>query len=158
MKTQFAEFSKCSASVSSMCTQKLLFFYPILSVAQHKAELWERTLISSQKYMLRFEVLTAVTMKNAVFWMSRRWNVSPPSSEWIALFLGRWFSWPWRWERYVPSKSRFLQEPHDVTSQKAAFFKRLSESTHLTQCKIWGFHGGDYEEWCLLGCYAVWLL
>jgi hypothetical protein len=26
------------------------------------------------------------------------------------------------------------------------------------QCKIWGFHGGDYEEWCLLGSYAVWLL
>jgi hypothetical protein len=25
-------------------------------------------------------------------------------------------------------------------------------------CKIWGFHGDDYEEWCLLGCYAVWLL
>jgi hypothetical protein len=20
------------------------------------------------------------------------------------------------------------------------------------------FHGDDYEEWCLLGCYAVWLL
>jgi hypothetical protein len=29
---------------------------------------------------------------------------------------------------------------------------------HLVQSKIWGFHGGDYEEWCLLGCYAVWLL
>jgi hypothetical protein len=26
------------------------------------------------------------------------------------------------------------------------------------QCKIWGFHGSDYEESCLLGCYAVWLL
>jgi hypothetical protein len=25
-------------------------------------------------------------------------------------------------------------------------------------CKIWGFHGGDYDEWCILGCYAVWLL
>jgi hypothetical protein len=25
-------------------------------------------------------------------------------------------------------------------------------------CMIWGFHSGDYEEWCLLGCYAVWLL
>jgi hypothetical protein len=25
-------------------------------------------------------------------------------------------------------------------------------------CKIWGFHGGDYEEWCLLGFYVVWLL
>jgi hypothetical protein len=24
--------------------------------------------------------------------------------------------------------------------------------------KIWGFHGGDYEEWCLLGCYAMWFL
>jgi hypothetical protein len=22
-------------------------------------------------------------------------------------------------------------------------------------CTIWGFHGGNYEEWCLLGCYAV---
>jgi hypothetical protein len=26
------------------------------------------------------------------------------------------------------------------------------------RCKISGFHGGDYEEWRLLGCYAVWLL
>jgi hypothetical protein len=23
---------------------------------------------------------------------------------------------------------------------------------------IWGFRGGDYEEWRLLGCYASWLL
>jgi hypothetical protein len=23
---------------------------------------------------------------------------------------------------------------------------------------ICGFHGGDYEEWCFLGCYTVWLL
>jgi hypothetical protein len=23
-------------------------------------------------------------------------------------------------------------------------------------CKIRGFYGGDYEEWRLLGCYAVW--
>jgi hypothetical protein len=28
----------------------------------------------------------------------------------------------------------------------------------VTFVKILGFHGGDYEEWCLLGCYAVWLL
>jgi hypothetical protein len=26
------------------------------------------------------------------------------------------------------------------------------------ESKISGFHGGDYEEWCLLGCYAVRLL
>jgi hypothetical protein len=34
--------------------------------------------------------------------------------------------------------------------------------THLGETviifKIGGFHGGDYEEWCLLGCYAVWFL
>jgi hypothetical protein len=28
----------------------------------------------------------------------------------------------------------------------------------LILSKIWGFHGGDYEECRLLGCYAVWLL
>jgi hypothetical protein len=25
-------------------------------------------------------------------------------------------------------------------------------------CKICGFHFGDYEEWRLLGYYAVWLV
>jgi hypothetical protein len=28
----------------------------------------------------------------------------------------------------------------------------------ILECKTWGIHGGDYEEWPLLGCYAVWLL
>jgi hypothetical protein len=28
----------------------------------------------------------------------------------------------------------------------------------LSVCKIWGFHSGDHEEWCLLACYAMWLL
>jgi hypothetical protein len=28
----------------------------------------------------------------------------------------------------------------------------------IMSCKIFGFHGGDYEEWRLLGCYAMWLL
>jgi hypothetical protein len=34
----------------------------------------------------------------------------------------------------------------------------LAGVAKLLFCKILGFHGGDYEEWCLLGCYAVWLL
>jgi hypothetical protein len=38
------------------------------------------------------------------------------------------------------------------------FLTMAYECKHLGFCKIWGFHGGDYEEWCLLGCYAVWLL
>jgi hypothetical protein len=29
---------------------------------------------------------------------------------------------------------------------------------HERRCEISGFHGGDYEEWRLLGYYAVWLL
>jgi hypothetical protein len=29
---------------------------------------------------------------------------------------------------------------------------------YLPLSNIWGFHGGDHEEWRLLGCYAVWLL
>jgi hypothetical protein len=32
------------------------------------------------------------------------------------------------------------------------------EPSQLMLCKIWGFHGGDYEEWYLLGCDAVTLL
>jgi hypothetical protein len=29
---------------------------------------------------------------------------------------------------------------------------------NILLCKIWGFHEGDYEEYRLLGCYAVLLL
>jgi hypothetical protein len=37
-------------------------------------------------------------------------------------------------------------------------FEGNIQMIYLPYCKIWGFHGGDYEEWCRLGCYAVWLL
>jgi hypothetical protein len=33
-----------------------------------------------------------------------------------------------------------------------------TKPNQLMLCKIWGFHGSDYEEWRLLECYAVWLL
>jgi hypothetical protein len=36
--------------------------------------------------------------------------------------------------------------------------ERWSYRKEIVFCKIWGFHGGDYEAWCLLGCYAVWFL
>jgi hypothetical protein len=39
-----------------------------------------------------------------------------------------------------------------VSSNRSTLWRKV------IQYKIWGFHGGDYEEWCLLGCYAVWLL
>jgi hypothetical protein len=34
----------------------------------------------------------------------------------------------------------------------------ITDHNILHVCKISGFHGNDYEEWRLLGCYAVWLL
>jgi hypothetical protein len=49
--------------------------------------------VKSKHYDVRFEVFTAVTMKNGVFWV-----VTP--CVWI----------------------RFLQEPHGVTTQKTPFF------------------------------------
>jgi hypothetical protein len=60
---------------------------------------------------VRFEVFTAVTMKNVVFW-----DIETPF--------------------------RTSQETHYVSA---------TESSQLMLCKIWGFHGRDYEEWCLLG-------
>jgi hypothetical protein len=45
--------------------------------------------------------------------------------------------------------SRFLEE----TSIQTRLLKNVPKL-----CKIWGFHDGDYEEWRLLGRYAVWLL
>jgi hypothetical protein len=39
------------------------------------------------------------------------------------------------------------------------YYLQISTYKHSCEtCKIRGFHGSDYEEWCLLGCYAVWLL
>jgi hypothetical protein len=34
------------------------------------------------------------------------------------------------------------------------FCKQLPTNDNIW--KIWDFHGGDYEEWCLLECYVVW--
>jgi hypothetical protein len=43
--------------------------------------------------------------------------------------------------------------------QKNSIWKEIIAANQKRElCKIWGFHGGDSEEWCLLGCYAVWLL
>jgi hypothetical protein len=43
----------------------------------------------------------------------------------------------------VPSKRRLT-----INGLRGITFKKKD-------CKILGFHGGDYEKWRLLGCYAV---
>jgi hypothetical protein len=52
---------------------------------------------------------------------------------------------------YFTSAHEILRLPNSTIFWDAMPFSPI-------ECKIWGFHGGDYEEWCLLGCYAVWLL
>jgi hypothetical protein len=55
----------------------------------------------TKENVVRFEVFTAVTMKNGVFWV-----VTPYGSC-----------------KNRRPKRRFLQEPHGVTTQKTPFFK-----------------------------------
>jgi hypothetical protein len=43
-------------------------------------------------------------------------------------------------------------------SSSGSIGEYMKFETPLLICKIRSFHGGDYEEWCLLGCYDVWLL
>jgi hypothetical protein len=50
----------------------------------------------------------------------------------------------------IPPKRRFLHEPHGVASQKTVFFVESQLLNLQTTLRV--------EEWCLLGCYAVWLL
>jgi hypothetical protein len=48
-------------------------------------------------------------------------------------------------------KTQFVLHREHITSP-------LQSPARLKLCKIWCFHGGDYEECRLLACYAVWLL
>jgi hypothetical protein len=95
--------------------------------------------------VVRFEVFTAVTMKNGVFWdvtpcgfyKNRRfggtWRLLHQVDKnryvgcylQLVLFLVHRFLSPWWRRRQVPPKRRFLQEPHCVTSQKTQFFRKV---------------------------------
>jgi hypothetical protein len=62
-----------------------------------------------------------------------------------------------------PIDSRYFQLvlfPLTVTLKMKTDFDSGEIGWHslFNLCKICGFYGGDYEEWRLLGCYAVWLL
>jgi hypothetical protein len=46
----------------------------------------------------------------------------------------------------------------DYSNYNTWWWPYRSKNITFLQCKIWGFHGGDYEEWRLLGYYTVWLL
>jgi hypothetical protein len=84
----------------------------------------------------------------------------------FSVFISRWLVAAANCGRSPPSRFRncsrsllislSLHYTETISSIIAHFL--LAAKTSIELCKIWGFHGGDYEEWCLLGCYAVWLL
>jgi hypothetical protein len=62
----------------------------------------------------------------------------PPATHWIGGWMGN------------------KADMDDVKKWKLLTLPELEQ--RFLHFKIRGFHGGDYEEWCLLGCCAVWLL
>jgi hypothetical protein len=99
--------------------------------------LWNRIL------HVRFEVFTAVTMKNTVFWgvapcrcsgLNRRFGGTyclhlqgrkireRRTSHLLTLVPRSRIFLRWRWRRYVPPKRWFTQDLHGATSHKTAFF------------------------------------
>jgi hypothetical protein len=93
------------------------------------------------------------------------------TSNWrLTLFLVHWFLSPWCWRRYVPPKRRFLQEPHDVTFQKTAFFRQnlislslLSESVgntlYIMDCRdeLWLTHEKYFDVAVLAFRHLSWV-
>jgi hypothetical protein len=72
----------------------------------------------------------------------------------------RWKEWPPALDVRSQSRSIFpISTRNGLTFSfnRSSFLVFCPPLLHY-RCNIWGFHSGDYEEWRLLRCYAVWLL
>jgi hypothetical protein len=56
------------------------------------------------------------------------------------------------------TECRLLGYKNTVRTSQETHYVSATESSQLMLRKISNFHGGDYEEWRILGSYAVWLL
>jgi hypothetical protein len=64
-----------------------------------------------------------------------------------------------QWELYLVEPIRFFFSKVANLTYGATIKDILDNSANkVIQCKIWGFHGGDYDDYHLLGDDAVWLL
>jgi hypothetical protein len=73
-----------------------------------------------------------------------------------------WYLGSDRINRITESSGRALVMIPCVTFRSRVIFivaplKTSKVHTKTIQCRIWGFHGGDYEEFRLLGCGAMWV-
>jgi hypothetical protein len=110
------------------------------------------------KYV-RFEVFTAVTMKNVVFWVLDPVRTSQEThylSATVSSQLMQCMIWGFHGSDY--EECRLLGYKTPVRTSQETHYVSDIESSQLMLGKIWGFHGGDYEECRLLGCNAVWFL
>jgi hypothetical protein len=113
---------------------------------------------ASQCYV-RFDVFTAMTMKNAVFWDVKTPVLTSHETHYVAatgpsrLMLCRiWSSHGGDYE-----ECWLLGYGNPVHTSLETRFVSATEPSRWILCKIWVFHGGMYEEYRILGCYAVWL-
>jgi hypothetical protein len=52
------------------------------------------------------------------------------------------------------SAQLLIEAPAIVTDIFRRFTQYVQADANIV-CRIWGFHGGDYEEYRLMGCVAV---
>jgi hypothetical protein len=61
-------------------------------------------------------------------------------------------------EDSLPYSQQSYISPYPEPDQSSPYISILAIQDPSWNSKIWGFHGGGYEECRLLGYYAVWLL
>jgi hypothetical protein len=110
--------------------------------------------IFTQENIMSEAVLIGLSGTSCLYWNDGKYNwlrtfaasVNPTARSKILLETPVVYSkgfWQWRITLRITSFVDFTHCPE---------FWILEN----TPCKIWDFDGGDYEKWCLLGCYAVW--
>jgi hypothetical protein len=106
---------------------------------------------SDRIQIVRFEVLTAVTMKNAVFWDINTVRISQETHYVSATKHSRLILCKiWGFQGGDYEECRLLGYKHSsyLTGNTLRF---ATQHSRLILCKIWGSHGNDYEECRLLG-------
>jgi hypothetical protein len=101
---------------------------------------------------VRFEVFTAVTMKNTVVWDIKTQAVHVRNQYFNATESNRLMlckSWGFHGGDYEECRLLWCKNP--VYTSQETHFVSATQPSRLMLCKIWGFLGGDYEECRLLG-------
>jgi hypothetical protein len=101
---------------------------------------------------VRFEVFTAVTMKNAVFWDIKSSSYLTWNTLHLRYIVSRLILFRiWGFHGGDSEECRLLGNETPVRTSQETNYVSTTESSRLMLCKIWGFHGGDYEECIPLG-------